>query len=79
MSKRVVVKGRVVGDYKYDNQNIENLILEVMILKDLYELKFSVEQYIKDAQEYDRAISSAETISMNNLKSEIESLKESKI
>ena len=57
----------------------ENLILEVMILKDLYELKFSVEQYIKDAQEYDRAISSAETISMNNLKSEIESLKESKI
>ena len=32
MGKRVVVKGRVVGDYKYDNQNIENLILEEGLL-----------------------------------------------
>ena len=56
----------------------ENLILEVMILKDLYELKFSIEQYIADLQEYDKAISSAGTISVDNPKSEIESLKELK-
>ena len=28
MEKTVVVKGQVVGEYKYDNKNIENLILE---------------------------------------------------
>ena len=56
----------------------ENLILEVMILKDLYELKFSVEQYIVESQEYDKAISSAGTISVDNHKSEIKRLKELK-
>lgn len=56
----------------------ENLILEVMILKQLYELKFSVERYIVDSQEYDEAISSAGTISVDKPKSEIESLKELK-
>ena len=56
----------------------ENLILEVMILKQLYELKFSVERYIVDSQEYDMVISSAGTISVDKSKSEIESLKELK-
>ncbi len=56
----------------------ENLILEVMILKELYVLKFSVEQYIAALQEYDKAISNVETISIDNPKSEIESLKELK-
>ena len=57
----------------------ENLILEVMILKDLYELKFSVEKYIVESQEYDETISRAGTISVDKPKSEIESLKELKV
>lgn len=56
----------------------ENLILEVMILKDLYELKFSVEQYIVESQEYDKAISSAGTISVDESDSIKRELKESR-
>ena len=32
MGKALVVKGQVVGKYKYDNKNIENLILEEGLL-----------------------------------------------
>ena len=32
MGKTLVVKGQVVGEYKYDNENIENLILEEGLL-----------------------------------------------
>lgn len=56
----------------------ENLILEVMILKELYGLKFSVEQYIADLQEYDKAISNVGTISIDKSKSEIDKLREIK-
>ena len=56
----------------------ENLILEVMILKQLYELKFSVEQYIANLQEYDMAISCAGTISVDESDSIKGELKESR-